>query len=125
MLDATALDGPDVADRANTAFRMPRIQLYLVGACDSPADREAWLFAAADGRAVSNVLEANLFAFSMAGYQAAWAAASALIQGPLSGCRAITARVVVTGDKWNPDETIEAWRLEGDRPVRLVRYSFE
>jgi len=60
----------------------------------------------------------------MAGDRAAEKASAALVQGVLEGHTAFTARVLVTGEPGHPEEVLEAWRLEGDRPVNLHRYSF-
>jgi hypothetical protein len=60
-----------------------------------------------------------LFDFNMAGDRAAWKAAEALVQGPLEGHTPFLARVVVTGEPDHPEEVLEAWRLESDRPVDL------
>jgi hypothetical protein len=84
-----------------------------------------WLFAAPDGSAVSAVERARFFGFNKVGVRAALQAGDALLQGLLAGQTAFTARVLVTGEPGQPEEVVEAWRLEGDRPVNLGRYSFE
>ena len=87
-------------------------------------DRALYL-AASDGSAVSAVERAQFFGFNKEGARAAKKAARALVQGLLEGQRDFTARVLVTGEPDHPEEVVEAWRLEGDRPVNIGRYSFE
>jgi hypothetical protein len=74
---------------------------------------------------VSELERAQLFGFNMVGQSAAWKAAQALAQGLLEGHNPFTARVLVTGEPGHSEEVLEAWRLEGDRPVLIDRYSFE
>lgn len=74
---------------------------------------------------MSAVERAQFFGFNKVGYRAALKAGRALVQGLLEGQTYFTARVLVTGDPGQPEEVVEAWRLEGNRPVNLGRYSFE
>jgi hypothetical protein len=105
--------------------RFPRIGLYLVSGCHPRGRESAWLLVSAEGSAVSSLGQAQLFPFDLAGCRAALRAARGLVRGPLVGHRAFTARVVVTGDPRQPEDVIEAWRLEGPKPVNLGRYPFE
>jgi len=116
---------PRTHGQSETDSRWPRIQLYLVGGCHPPGNASQWLLAASDGSAVSEVERAQLFGFNTVGDRAALKAAEALVQGLLEGHTAFTARVLVTGEPGRPEEVLEAWRLEGDRPVDIRRYSFE
>ena len=106
-------------------IRWPRIQLYLVGGCHPRGNVETWLLAASDGSAVSGVERAQFFGFNKEGLRAAKKAARALVQSLLEGQTYFTARVLVTEEPGDPEEVVEAWRLEGDRPVNIRNYSFE
>ena len=116
---------PTTRVQSQMEIRWPRIQLYLVGGCHPRGNVETWLLAASDGSAVSGVERAQFFGFNKEGARAAKKAARALVQGLLEGQRDFTARVLVTGEPEHPEEVVEAWRLEGDRPVDIRRYSFE
>ena len=116
---------PRTGGQSQMEIQWPRIRLYLVGGCHPRGKVETWLLAAPDGSAVSAVERAQFFGFNKVGLGAARKAGRALVQGLLEGHRSFIARVLVTGEPGQPEEVLEAWRLEGDRPVHVGPYSFE
>lgn len=115
------LDVPEESDRER-GFAPHRIA--LVGGFYPPDEPPFWTYVARDGRGTLRLRQARLYGFTKHGCRAALGAAVQLKRRVCPNGKLFVARVVVTGSWDDPEELIEAWRLEGPEPVR-VRYYFD
>jgi hypothetical protein len=109
--------------------RHPRIRIALVSGLCTTRDSTKWWHWTFVGKGLPRTLtpfvsQARLFSFTRRGQRAGLIAAYALKKQERSAAKVFCARVVVTGDWFEPLEVVEAWRLENPRPVP-VKYVFE
>ncbi len=111
--------------RTEKQTRVPRVNVRLVGGYKPKDELLLWTLVGREEPGTIVLRRAALFAFSPSGLKAARAASSRLRDVFSPASRPFVARVVVWGDENHPQEVVEAWRLEGTKPVQIRRYAFE
>jgi hypothetical protein len=99
--------------------------MALVAGYHPPGYVSSWLLLDRNDEPTRSLLCVKLFAFNMAGYNAAREACIRLRETHAPDAVNFTARVVVYGDWAAPQDVVEAWRLEGPEPRNIGRYPFE
>jgi hypothetical protein len=106
---------------------VPPMRLMLVAGFHQHDRPSEWILVTRDGELTVDLLYAQLFAFSAAGSERAFAAVRRWTDILRRDCHVVpfVARVLVTGDTAAPDSVLEAWRFEGDNPPKARRYPFD
>ncbi len=99
--------------------------MALVAGYHPPGYVSSWLLLDRSGEPTRSLLSVRLFAFNMAGYIAAREASTRFHETHAPNAVNFTARVAVYGDWTEPQDIIEAWRLEAPEPRDIGRYPFE
>ncbi len=115
---------PELGSAYEEQWVPPRMSMALVaGYCDE-TDLN-WTLLGRHGGPVRLLTHARLFQCSPTGYRLATAACMAFCDTHCPDALDMLARVIVTGDWDEPTEVVEAWRLEGSKPVHVEHYPFE